>query len=63
MLIGVGERWDGLYYIKGIPCVITLKVDKEVSLDLWHQRLRYQSMQVTKLVPLVDLKKGSENKK
>ena len=32
-----------------------------MSLDLWHQRLRHPSMQVTKLVPVVDLKKSSEN--
>jgi len=61
MLIGAGERWDELYYIKGITCVTTLKVDKGVSLDLLHQRLGHPSMQVTKLVPLVDLKKGNEN--
>jgi len=34
MLIGVGERWDGLYYFKGIPRVTILKVDKKESLDL-----------------------------
>ena len=37
MLIGAGERRDGLYYFKGIALITALKVDKCVSLDLWHQ--------------------------
>jgi len=61
MLIGKGERRDELYYFKGIPCSTTLKVDKGVSLDLWHQRLGHPSMQVTKKVSSVDLKKSTEN--
>jgi len=61
MLIGDGERQDGLYYFKGISHIMALKVDKGVSLDLWHQRLRHPSMQVTKIVSGVDLKKGIGN--
>jgi len=44
-----------------IPHVTALKVDKGVSLDLWHQRLGHPSMQATKIVSGVDLKKGIEN--
>jgi len=59
-LIGEGERRDGLYYFKEIPHIMALKVDKGVFLDLWHQRLEYPSMQVTKIVSGVDLEKGTE---
>ena len=45
----------------GIPRITTLKVDKGVSLDLWHQRLGHSSMQATKIVSGVDLKKGTGN--
>jgi len=38
-----------------------LKVDKGMSLDLWHQRLGHPFMQVTKIVSNVDLEKGIEN--
>ena len=61
MLIGEGERRDGLYYFKGILRSTALKVDKGISLDLWHQRLRHLSMRVTKIVSSVDLEKGNEN--
>jgi len=60
MLISEGERWDGLYYFKGILLIMTLKVDKGTSLDLWHQQLEHPSMQVTKIVSSVDLKKNTE---
>jgi len=45
----------------GKPRITTLKVDKGVSLDLWHQRLGHPSMQATKIVSGVDLKKDTEN--
>ena len=44
-----------------IPRITTLKVDKGVSLDLWHQPLRHSSMQATKIVSGINLKKGIEN--
>ena len=43
-----------------IPCITTLKVDKGVSLDLWHRRLGHLSMQATKIVSGVDLKEGTK---
>ena len=45
----------------GIPRITALKVDKGASLDRWHQRLRHPSMQATKIILGVDLKKGIEN--
>ena len=36
-LIGEGECRDGLYYFKERLRITALKVDKEMSLDLWHQ--------------------------
>jgi len=32
-----------------IPRITALKVEKGVSLDLWHQRLEHPSMQATKM--------------
>ncbi|KAK2976864.1 hypothetical protein RJ640_009315 [Escallonia rubra] len=59
MLIGAGERRDGLYYFRAIPSIKAMKVHGASSLDLWHKRLGHPSLQVTKLVPVVDLKKSS----
>ena len=53
MLIGAGERRDGLYYFKGIPQINTMKISNKASLDLWHQRLGHPSLRITKLVPEV----------
>ena len=53
MLIGAGERRDGLYYFKGIPRINTMKISNQASLDLWHQRLGHPSLRITKLVPEV----------
>ena len=56
MLIGAGERRDGLYYFRGMSRVHAMKVNGVASLDLWHKRLGHPSLQVTKLVPEVDLR-------
>lgn len=61
MLIGAGERRDGLYYFKGTLHIIALKIDKVASLDLWHQCLGHPSMQVIKLIPILGFKKNNEN--
>jgi len=60
-LIGDGERQSGFYYFKGIPLIMALKVDKGMSLDLWHQRLGHRSIQATKIISGVDLEKDTEN--
>ncbi|KAK3021080.1 hypothetical protein RJ639_046101 [Escallonia herrerae] len=59
MLIGVGERRDGLYYFRAIMSIKAMKVNGACSLNLWHKCLGHPSPQVTKLVPVVDLKKSS----
>ena len=59
MLIGAGERRDGLYYFKGTSCISALKIDKVASLDLWHQLLGHPSMQVIKLIPVVGFQKNN----
>lgn len=57
VLIGAGEHRDGLYYFKGTPRTLALKIDKVASLDLWHQRLGHPSLQVIKLIPAVGFQK------
>jgi len=59
MLIGEGERWNGLYYFKETSRISALKIDKVVSLDLWHQHLGHPSMQVIKLIPAVGFQKNN----
>nr|GMC73275.1 retrovirus-related Pol polyprotein from transposon TNT 1-94 [Ipomoea batatas] len=39
MLIGAGERRNGLYYFRKIPSIRVSKVDSGGSLELWHKRL------------------------
>ena len=41
--------------------IMALKVDKEMSFDLWHQRFGHPSIQATKIVSGVDLEKGTKN--
>ncbi|KAF9677048.1 hypothetical protein SADUNF_Sadunf08G0067100 [Salix dunnii] len=59
MLIGAGERRDGLYYFKRIPRVQALRISRRISLDLWHKRLGHLSMRIIQLVPEVE--KHSDN--
>lgn len=49
MLIGAGERRDGLYYFRVAPQAMSIKNGTD-SLDLWHKRLGHPSLRVTKLV-------------
>nr|GMC49091.1 Retrovirus-related Pol polyprotein from transposon TNT 1-94 [Ipomoea batatas] len=59
MLIGAGERRNGLYYFRKIPSIRVSKVDSGGSLELWHKRLGHPSLKVTKLVPVVDISDGN----
>ena len=59
MLIGAGERRDGLYYFWGVMNVKAMKIDCMGSLDLWHKRLGHPSLQVTKLIPGLCLKENN----
>ena len=56
-LIGAGERRDGLYFFRGVPRVQALTASGMASLDLWHKRLGHPSLQITKLVPEVSVRK------
>ena len=56
MLIGAGERRDGLYYFMGMLRVHAKKANGVVCLNLSHKRLGHPSLQVTKLVPRVNLR-------
>ena len=58
MLIGAGERRDGLYYFRGMTQVQAMKATSGVSLDVWHKRLGHPSLKVTKLVPGVSVKEN-----
>lgn len=57
MLIGAGKRRDGLYYFQSLRGPKALKVEKSNSLDLWHARMGQPSTKVTKLVPIVFVKR------
>jgi len=57
MLIGVGERRDGLYFFSNLPQIKATKVDRPDSLNLWHQWLGHPSLKITKLLSLIDYKK------
>ncbi|KAJ1407550.1 Retrovirus-related Pol polyprotein from transposon TNT 1-94 [Sesbania bispinosa] len=49
MLIGVGERRDGLYFFKGIRSEKAHKASGTGELNLWHQCMGHPSFKVTKL--------------
>jgi len=51
----------GLYYFKETPCILTLKVDKMASLDLWYQHLGHPLKQVTKLIPDIGFKRNDDH--
>lgn len=59
MLIGAGERKDGLYYFRNKLRVKAHKVNGTGSLELWHARLGHPSLKITKMIPTVDARKGS----
>lgn len=50
MLIGLGERIDGLYYFRGTRNEKAFKIDSGLSLDIWHRRMGHPSLKITKLV-------------
>ena len=60
MLIGVGERKDGLYYFRRVSRVKTLKINGAYSLGLWHKLVGHPSMRITKLVPTFGSSRNSK---
>lgn len=60
MLIGAGERRDGLYYFRKVPSVKAFKMKGVGSLDLWHKRLGHPSSKIVKLVPNVTIDQNSD---
>lgn len=49
--IGAGEQRERLYYLRGFAKEATMKTNKEVSLDLLHQRLGHASLKVLQTLP------------
>lgn len=47
MLIGWGERIDGLDYSTGICHEKAFKLDGVKSLNLWHRRMGHTSLKIT----------------
>ncbi|MCI02916.1 hypothetical protein A2U01_0023950, partial [Trifolium medium] len=51
MLIGAGERKDGLYYFCGLRMVKACKIDGVNQVELWHKRLGHPSFKITQAIP------------
>jgi transposase InsO family protein len=61
MLIGVGERIDGLYFFRGVPKVHALMLEGDSTMDLWHKRLGHPSENVLRFIPHVTQFSRSKN--
>ena len=61
MVIGVGERRDGLYFFQEIPNVRAFKTSCVNQLELWHKRMGHPSLKTIKLLPSVNCGKISES--
>ncbi|KAL2931658.1 Retrovirus-related Pol polyprotein from transposon RE1 [Bienertia sinuspersici] len=53
MLIGTGERRDGLYYFRDVPAINVVSTTPVMEFELWHRRLGHPSDRVLKLVPAI----------
>ena len=51
MLIGAGERKNGLYLYHGIRSAQAYQSSTENQLDLWHKRMGHPSFKVIQLIP------------
>lgn len=63
-LIGMGVRWDGLYYFKKGDSILHVSVNGAVStMELWHKRMGHPSEKVIKMLSPVSSSnsKGSLN--
>ena len=62
MLIGVGERRDGLYHFRSLSKIEAMKVEEAATLELWLKRLGHPSENVIKLLLNVDFKNSMLDK-
>ncbi|KAJ1375273.1 Zinc finger, CCHC-type, partial [Sesbania bispinosa] len=53
MLIGAGERKDGLYLYHGVQHATAYQTHTENHLDLWHKRMGHPSFKAVQLIPNV----------
>ncbi|WVZ15755.1 hypothetical protein V8G54_013321 [Vigna mungo] len=53
MLIGAGERKDGLYLYHGVQRATAYQTHTQNHLDLWHKRMGHPSFKVVQLIPNV----------
>jgi transposase InsO family protein len=63
MLIGAGERRDGLYYFRNIRNEKAHKASRICQFNLWHQRMRHPSFRITQLVSNIDYESSELNNK
>ena len=60
MLIGAGERRNGLYFFREFQGAKAFRVDGENHMDLWHKRLGHPSWKITQLVSSVGRNKNCD---
>ncbi|GKD43120.1 retrovirus-related pol polyprotein from transposon RE2 [Tanacetum coccineum] len=51
MVIGAGERREGLFFLKGVTPVRAYKISGIASYDLWHQRMEHPYNKIIDLLP------------
>jgi hypothetical protein len=61
MMIGAGERRDGLYFFRRIPSVKAFKISEVNQLELWHKRMGHPSLKTVKLLTSVSCGKFCES--
>lgn len=49
-MIGVGEQYEGLYFLKGVALVLACKVTDIESFEFWHMRISHFSFKVVDLI-------------
>ena len=52
-VIRAGDRVEGPYYLRGVPRVKALKINRSRSTELWHQRLGHPLGRVLQHLPFV----------
>ncbi|XP_074300576.1 uncharacterized protein LOC141631855 [Silene latifolia] len=49
--IGVGELWDGLYYLRAVVGLVVHRMSTTDIFNLWHKRLGHPPNKIVKLLP------------